>query len=290
MRRQVREGRFLIEDLLKAAVLGVVQGLTEFLPVSSTGHLILAEKAMGVDQDRYGLSFDAALHMGTLLALLLYFGMTWVRMAAGGLRTISTRSMADPDGRLAWLIVLGTIPAAAIGFALQSKIEDTFRSPFLVATMLILFSGVFLIAEAVATRRRTLQDLTWADSLIVGLAQAIALVPGVSRSGSTICAGLFRDIERPDAARFAFLLSAPIIAGAGGKQMLHVAKQFADGKLGGDDAAFFATGFVLAAIVGYASVAFLMRFLTTNSLRPFVYYRIGLGLLVYAVLLAQAFV
>jgi undecaprenyl-diphosphatase len=277
----------LIEDLLKAAVLGIVQGLTEFLPVSSTGHLILAEKVMGVDQDRYGLSFDAALHLGTLLALLIYFGTTWLRLAGGALKTVSTRSMADPDGRLAWLIVLGTIPAGVLGFALESKVEDAFRSPFLVATMLILFSGVFLLAESMAKRRRTLTDLTWVDSVVIGFAQAIALVPGVSRSGSTICAGLFRDLERQDAARFAFLLSAPIIAGAGGKQLIHVLKQFSDGTLGGDDAAFFATGFILAAIVGYASVAFLMRFLTTNTLRPFVFYRVGLGLTVYAVLHAQ---
>jgi undecaprenyl-diphosphatase len=274
----------VIEDLLKAALLGIVQGLTEFLPVSSTGHLVLTEKALGVDQDTSGLPFDAALHLGTLLALLVFFGGTWVRLAAGALRTVSMRSFADRDGRMAWLIVLGTIPAGLLGFAFESKVEDTFRSPFLVATMLIAFSAVFLLAEAIATRRRTMDDLTWADSLIIGFAQAIALVPGVSRSGSTICAGLLRGVERQDAARFAFLLSAPIIAGAGGKQLLHVLKDFSDGKLGGDDAAFFITGFVFAAVVGYASIAFLLRFLTTNSLRPFVYYRVGLGLTVYAVL------
>jgi undecaprenyl-diphosphatase len=279
----------LLEDLLKAAVLGIVQGLTEFLPVSSTGHLILAERAMGVDQDTYGLSFDAALHLGTLLALLTFFGMTWIRLAGGALRTVTTRSMADGEGRLAWLIVLGTIPAGVLGYALESKIEDVFRSPFLVATMLIAFSAVFLLAEAVAERRRTLAELTWVDSTIIGFAQAIALVPGVSRSGSTICAGLFRGLERQDAARFAFLLSAPIIAGAGGKQLLHVLKQLSDGTLGRDDAAFFATGFVLAAVVGYASIAFLMRYLTTHSLRAFVYYRVALGLVVYAVLVVQAF-
>ena len=280
--------RVLIEDLLKAAALGVIQGLTEFLPVSSTGHLILAEKVMRIDQDKYGISFDAALHLGTLLALLAFFGGTWLRLGRGALRTVAERSIADPEGRLAWLIVLGTIPAAVLGLILQSKIEDAFRSPFLVATMLIAFSAVFLVAEAVASRRRTIAQLNWVDAAIVGCAQAIALVPGVSRSGATISAGLFRDFERPDAARFAFLLSAPIIAGAGGKQLLHVAKEFADGTLGGDDAAFFATGFVLAAIVGYASIAFLMRFLTTNTLRSFVYYRVGLGLVVYGVLLAQS--
>jgi undecaprenyl-diphosphatase len=261
-----------------------VQGLTEFLPVSSTGHLILAEKAMGVDQDRYGLSFDAAIHLGTLLALLAYFGMRWVRLAAGALRTVRARSLADREGRLAWLIVLGTVPAAVSGLLLESWVESTFRSPALVASMLIAFSAVFIAAEALSKRRRTSDDLTWTDATIVGAAQAVALVPGVSRSGATICAGLFRDLERHEAATFAFLLSAPIIAGAGGKQLLHVLKEFYDGKLGGDDAAFFATGFALAAIVGYVSIAFLLRFLTTNSLRAFVYYRVGLGLAVFAVL------
>ena len=277
----------MIEDLLKAAVLGLVQGLTEFLPVSSTGHLILVEDLLGVDQDTYGLSFDAALHMGTLLGLLAFFGGTWVQLARGGIDTLRTRSLSDPQGRLAWLIVLGTIPAAVLGFAFESAIEDAVRNDWLIATMLILFSGVFLIAEAVGKRARSLDDLRWHDAIIVGFAQALALIPGISRSGATISAGLLRDVERPAAAKFAFLLSAPIIAGAGGKQMITVARDFADGTLGGEDALFFATGFVCAAIVGYLSIAFLMRFLTTNTLRPFVYYRVGLGLVVFAVLVTR---
>jgi undecaprenyl-diphosphatase len=130
--------------------------------------------------------------------------------------------------------------------------------------------------------------LTWVDAIVVGFAQALALVPGISRSGATISAGIFRDVERKEAAQFAFLLSAPIIGGAGLKQMISVIGDFADGKLGGQDAAFFATGFVCAAIVGYLSIAFLLRFLATNSLRPFVYYRVALGLLVFAVLGIQA--
>ena len=278
----------MIEDLLKAIVLGIVQGLTEFLPVSSTGHLILAEKIMGVDQNRYGVSFDAALHLGTLLALLVFFGMTWVRLIQGGVRAITERSFADPEARLAWLIVLGTIPAGVFGFLLESKIEDAFRSPVLIATMLIAFSAVFLIAEAVGKRLRDNDSLTWIDAAIIGCAQATALVPGVSRSGITISAGLFRDLKRPEAATFAFLLSAPIIAGAGLKQMVHVVRNFADGTLGGEDFAFFAAGSVCAAIVGYISIRFLLRYLATNSLRNFVYYRVALGLVIYAVLIVRA--
>jgi|CXWL01.1.fsa_nt_gi undecaprenyl-diphosphatase len=278
----------MLEDLLKAAILGIVQGLTEFLPVSSTGHLILVTRILRVDEEKYGLAFDASLHMGTLLALLAFFGRTWVDLAAGGLRTIRDRSLTDPQGRLAWLIVLATIPAAVLGFLFESAIEDAFRSPALVATTLILFSGVFLLAEAAGKRTRTLEKLAWVDAVVVGFAQALALVPGISRSGATISAGIFRDVERKEAAQFAFLLSAPIIGGAGLKQMISVIGDFADGKLGGQDAAFFATGFVCAAIVGYLSIAFLLRFLATNSLRPFVYYRVALGLLVFAVLGFQA--
>jgi undecaprenyl-diphosphatase len=278
----------MIEDLLKAAFLGTLQGLTEFLPVSSTGHLIIAEDALGIDQDRYGLSFDAALHLGTLVALLLYFGSRWIVLFEAGLRSLAERSLADDEGRLAWLIALGTIPAAVLGFLFESEIEDVFRSPALVATMLILFSGVFVVAEALGKRLRRLVDLRPNDAVVVGCAQALSLVPGVSRSGATISAGLLRDVDRQNAATFAFLMSAPIIAGAVLSQAPGVIGDFADGALGWNDAAFFATGLVCAAVVGYAAIAFLLRFLVTNTLIPFVYYRVALGLLVLAVLLAQA--
>ena len=278
----------MVEDLLKAAILGIVQGLTEFLPVSSTGHLILAEKALGVDEDRYGLSFDASLHLGTLVALLWFFGRTWVELAGGGLRTLRERSLAEVQGRLGWLIVVGTMPAAVLGFLFENEIEDALRSPWLIATMLIAFSGVFVVAEAVSKRTRGMGDLRWADAVFVGFAQALALIPGTSRSGATISAGLFVNVERREAAQFAFLLSAPIIAGAGLKQLVTVVGDFVDGTLGGEDFAFFATGSVCAAIVGYAAIAFLLRFLSTNSLWPFVVYRVGLGVVVFGVLVAQA--
>ena len=275
------------DDLIKAAILGIVQGLTEFLPISSTGHLILAERVLGVDKDTYGLPFDVSLHMGTLLAILIYFSRRWISLAQGGIRTLQTRSLADAEGRLAWLIVLGTIPAGIIGALLQSKVEDAFRNAFLVATMLIAFSVVFIAAEKYGRRTRDMHAMRWFDSLFVGFGQALALVPGVSRSGATICAGLFRDLTRPEAATFAFLLSAPIIGAAGLKELPGVVSDFADGTRGGDDLLFFATGFLFSFAVGYLAVAFLMRFLRTNTLIPFVWYRVGLGLFVYAVLLVQ---
>ncbi len=275
------------EDLIKAAILGIVQGLTEFLPISSTGHLILAERVLGVDKDTYGLPFDVSLHMGTLIAILIYFRRRWLSLARGGIHTLQERSLGDAEGRLAWLIVLGTIPAGIIGLLLESKVEDAFRNAFLVATMLIAFSAVFVAAEAIGKRTRDMHAMRWFDSVFVGFGQALALVPGVSRSGATICAGLFRDLKRPEAATFAFLLSAPIIAGAGLKEMPRIIGQFADGTRGGDDFLFFLTGFLFSFVVGYVAVAFLMRFLRTNTLIPFVWYRVGLGLFIYAVLLVQ---
>jgi undecaprenyl-diphosphatase len=272
----------MIEDLLKAAVLGTVQGLTEFLPISSTGHLILFEELLGVDQDKYGLTFDAALHLGTLLALLWFFGHRWVDLAVGALMAVRRRSLADPTGRLAWLVVLGTVPAAVLGFAFEDQIEDAFREPALVGVMLIAFSGVFVFAEAVSKRQRSTADLGWFDALFIGFAQAVALVPGVSRSGATISAGLIRDMDRREAAVFAFLLSAPVIAGAALSEMVEAGNDVVDGTLGGADVAFFAVGFAFAAVVGYLSIRFLLSFLATNSLMPFVYYRVALGLLVLA--------
>jgi undecaprenyl-diphosphatase len=272
----------MIEDLVRAAILGAVQGLTEFLPVSSTGHLILAARVLGIDEDEYGLPFDAALHLGTLLALLTFFGSTWLRLGRAGARSLAVRALSDPDARLAWLIVAGTVPAVVIGLSFERPIEDHLRSPLLVGIMLISFSAVFVLAERSGRQRRGMADAGLFDALFVGLAQAVALVPGVSRSGATISAGLFRDLERREAATFAFLLSAPVIAGAGSLQLLRVIGRFADGTYTGEDLAFFATGFVTAAVVGYAAIAFLMRYLSRNSLMAFVWYRVALGLVVIA--------
>lgn len=278
----------MIEDLLRAALLGVVQGLTEFLPVSSTGHLILAAEVLGIDEDEYGLPFDAALHLGTLLALLTFFATTWVRLIGAAGRSLATRSLADNDARLAWLIVAGTIPAAVIGLLFEDVIEDHLRSPVLVGVMLIAFSAVFVAAERYGRQRRQMGDVRLFDALVVGLAQAVALIPGTSRSGATISAGLFLHFERKEAATFAFLLSAPVIAGAGGLQLIEVIDRFIDGVYGGDDLAFFVTGMISAAIVGYAAIAFLLRYLATNSLLAFVWYRVGLGIVVLSVVTGQA--
>jgi undecaprenyl-diphosphatase len=226
--------------------------------------------------------------MGTLAALLAYFGRRWITLARDGIGALRSHSFGSAEGRLAWLIVLGTLPAAAIGFALESQIEDALRSPWLIASMLIAFSGVFMLAERLGRREHGLERLGAADALLVGFAQAVALVPGVSRSGATISAGLLRGYERRDAAMFAFLLSAPVIAGAGTRASAGALRDFADGTLGRDEAVFFATAIVVAAVVGYAAIAFMLRFLTTNSLLPFVWYRGGLGIVIFALLVGQA--
>lgn len=275
----------MLEDLIKAAILGTIQGLTEFLPVSSTGHLIIAERVLGVDDERYGLVFDTSIHMGTLTSLLVFYGARWLRLFDAGVAALRARSLDDPEGRLAWMIALATVPAAAVGFFLENQIQDAFRSPWTVATMLIAFSFIFLLAERVGRRTRDLGRVTPLDAILVGCAQAFALIPGVSRSGATISAGLMAQFQRTDAANFAFLMSAPIIAGAGLANLTDLARDIADGKLGGNDIAFFATGFVFAAAVGYAAIRLLMRFLVTNTLLPFVYYRIAFGLAIFAVLL-----
>lgn len=275
-----------MSDLLKAVLLGVVQGLTEFLPVSSTGHLIITEKALGVSEETFGLTFDAAIHLGTLAAVLVYFRDILVPLGRGFLISIVARRWDDTeDSRLAWLLILGTIPAGVAGALLENPVEEAFRSPALVAAMMIAFSFVLIAAEWLGRARRLLSEARGWDALAVGVAQSIALIPGVSRSGITISTGMFRGFQRSDAAVFAFLLSGPIIAAAGGKQFVDIAR----GDAAGDVApATLVAGILTAAFVGYAAIAFLVRFLRGNSLNVFVAYRLGLGILVLALVAAGA--
>jgi len=300
-------------DLLKAAIIGIVQGLTEFLPVSSTGHLILTEKALDVDQDTFGLTFDAALHLGTLLSILVLLRHEVLRLATAWLRSLRpvvwslrstptvraglpnlpdgrsgrhARPWDDEDARLAWLIILGTAPAAILGLLLESAVEDSFRRPALVASTLILFSAVLVLAERLGSKRNSMAQLGVLGALFIGLGQAVALVPGISRSGSTISAGLFTGLERRQAAIFAFLLSAPVIAGAGLKKVYDVFDEVRAGVLDAGDLRFFAVGFLLSAVWGAVAIAFMLRYLQRSPLYLFVWYRVALGLVVLAVVAA----
>lgn len=270
-------------DLLEALVLGVVQGLTEFLPISSTGHLILTEELLGIPQDRFGLQFDAAIHLGTLTAVLFYFHDTVRRLIVAWFASLASRDWrASPDSILAWLLIVGTIPAAVAGALIESTAESELRDPAIVGAMLLLFCLPMLLAERSRRGERGIYDAGIKDALLLGVAQSVALIPGVSRSGITISTGMLAGLRREEAASFAFLLSVPVIAGAGGKQIF-------DALSGNETSAgvdVYAVGLIAAAVVGYAAVAFLMRFLRVRSLLSFVAYRVVLGVTVLALVAA----
>ncbi|MGA2284959.1 MAG: undecaprenyl-diphosphatase UppP [Dehalococcoidia bacterium] len=273
-------------DLLKAAILGIVQGLTEFLPISSTGHLDLLENAMHLPESRLGLPFDAALHLGTLLAILVFFWATIVRLVTAWLESIRARHWdLTTDSRLAWLIALATVPGGFVGFFFESTIENKLSQPITIAVFLIIFAGVLVMAEVWGTRRLRATQLGPKEALFVGIAQAIAVIPGVSRSGITMSAGMFANLDRAQAATFAFLLSAPIVAGAGAKGVYDALKEAHRGTLGMEDLRFFIVGFVMAALVGYVTIGFLLRFLRSHTFYPFVAYRVGLAVFVLAAVL-----
>ena len=258
-----------MNDLAAAALLGIVQGLTEFLPVSSTAHLILVSDLLKLDPEQFGLSFDVALHLGTALAVLLYFARTWIELVVGLFRG---------QWRMPALIVLGTAPAAIAGVLFQSAIEREMRGALVIAAGLVVGSIVFVAAEAIARKRRLMTEVGVGDALAIGIAQAIALTPGISRSGITISAGLVRELRREDATRFAFLLATPVIIGAGAKTLLD-ARKAAELFRQPD---VLAVGFVLSFLSGLAAVAFMVRFLRGHSLNWFVAYRLVLAALIVA--------
>jgi len=272
-----------VPELLEAIILGVVQGLTEFLPISSTGHLILTEKALGISQDEFGLRFDAAIHLGTLAAVLVYFRRPIAGLVGAWLASLRARRWdVSRESRMAWLLILGTIPAAIAGYFLESTAEDAFRSPALVGANLVLFCAPMLLAERLGGKQRELDSATAADALSMGIAQSIALIPGVSRSGITIAAGMLGGFRREEAATFAFLLSAPIIAAAGGKQVFDSLQGGAGGSGLDNEAAVYTAGLITAGLVGYAAIAFLLPYLRANTLKVFIVYRLVVGSLVLA--------
>jgi len=273
-------------ELFKAIVLGAVQGITEFLPVSSTGHLILFEKLLNISQETYGLTFDAALHLGTLLAVLWFFKNEWIKLIfviPNGVRNLAKRptwSEIPQDDKLFLLLFIGTIPAVLFGLLLEDAVNTVFRSPILVAAALILFSFVLIYVEVASRKIKLIPQLKLLDGLIIGTAQAIALIPGVSRSGITIAAGLKRGLTREQAARFAFLLSAPIIAGAGGKKLLHLIELATSGQLTFNQQLFFVAGILSSAVFGYLTIKYFLKFISQHTLWPFIVYRIVLGLFI----------
>jgi undecaprenyl-diphosphatase len=258
---------------VQAAVLGVVQGLTEFLPISSSGHLRIVPALLGWPDP--GTAFTAVIQLGTMAAVLIYFRRDIYRIV-----TTWFRSLFDPalrgelDARLGWYIGLGTIPISVFGLIFKDQIETAARNLWLIGSALIALGLLLAAAEQVATRERMLKNLTLRDGLLVGTAQAMALVPGVSRSGATITAGLFLGFSREAAARYSFLLSIPAVVLSG----LFELKDIGNGGGPGMVPTVIAT--VLAFITGYASIAWLLRFLTSHSTAGFVIYRVMLGALV----------
>ena len=279
-----------MEVVLQAALTGFLQGLTEFIPVSSSAHLELAPWIVGWDEDRLigTLAFDVFLHLGTLVALLIYFARDWVRLARAFFASLLERRIADDgDRRLAWLLAAGTLPAAAIGFTLEGPIEELFHeggtsARLAIAAFLVVGAAMLLAADRWGARTRPLGSLRWSDALFVGLAQGLALLPGISRSGSTISAGLALGLEREAAARFSFLLATPITLGAG---LYGSRKLFAE-QLTGVEWLAAGVGLVTAAIAGLAAIGFLLSWLRRRSVAAFGIYRLAFAVLVVALVVA----
>lgn len=257
--------------LVVAALLGVVQGLTEFLPVSSSAHLILARAFFGWEAPEFGLAFDVALHVGTLAAILAFFRADIAAMIASVPTMLSPR--ATTAGRLARLIVVGTLPAVAVGVLFDDFIEARMRTPAIAAFTLAAGAMLMLAAERIRRPQRIEGSLTMSDALLIGAAQASALVPGVSRSGSTISVGMLLGLRRDAAARFTFLLGIPAIAGAGAREALALGQM----EPTTDTLRLFLTGMIVSAVVGYLTIKYFLRFLAGNRLDVFAYYRLVLA-------------
>lgn len=258
-------------DLIAAALLGVVQGLTEFLPVSSSGHLILARAFFGWDPGRFGIAFDVACHVGTLLAVVAFFRADIVRLVAAAPGALSGR-----DGeyeRLGRLIIAGTIPIVIVGGLFADLIEGQLRSPAVVAATLTIGGAGLVLAERVGRKSRDARSLGYGEALAIGCAQALALAPGISRSGATLTLGLFLNLERASAARFVFLMSLPAIVAAAAKEAI----DFSEVGMAGLPVTLLAVGLVTSAIVGYITVKFFVRYLAAHSLEVFAYYRFVLA-------------
>lgn len=275
-----------MDTFVQALVMGIVQGLTEFLPVSSSGHHIVVPFLLGWnDAFISSLAFSVMLHIGTLGALLVYFRADWFRLVPAGLAVVRDRSFrGDPERRLAWLLAASTIPAAIAGLLLEDLIETAFREIGLVAVSLMLGGGILWLADRRGGRSRGIHDVTLPIALGIGAAQALALVPGISRSGISISAARFAGLDRAAAARFSFLMATPITAGAA----VFEVQRLLSGDVAVDvSAGPLAVGLLAAFVSGTLAISVLLRFLRTSSLEVFVWYRLALAATVLVVWLAR---
>ena len=260
-------------DLFQAIVLGIVQGLTEFLPISSSGHLRIVPAFAGWEDP--GAAFTAVIQLGTMAAVVLYFRQDLVHIARTWTASLRDRSKrGELDARLGWYLIIGTVPIVVFGVAFSHQIETGARDLYLIGTTLIALGLLLLVAEKVSRRERDLSDITRRDAIVIGFAQAAALIPGVSRSGATITAGLFLGMDRVAAARFSFLLSIPAVVLSGLYELRDVVGGSAEGAVG---VAPTAVATLLSFVSGYLAIAFLLKFLTTHTTAVFVAYRVVLG-------------
>jgi undecaprenyl-diphosphatase len=268
-----------MDIVIQALIMGIVQGLTEFLPISSSGHLIVVPFLLDVnDVFLNSLAFSVMLHVGTVFALLGYFWRDWVRLIPAGLAALRDRSFrGDPDRRLAWLLAVSTIPGGIAALLFEDVIETTFRNVGLVAMTLLVGAAILWLADRWNGTERTIAGLTFPIAALIGAAQALALIPGISRSGISISAGRFAGLDRESAARFSFLMATPITAAAG----LYQAWKLVSGEVQVElSIAPLVVGMVAALVSGVIAIHGLLRFLRTRSLDVFVWYRVGLAAVV----------
>jgi undecaprenyl-diphosphatase len=267
-----------VEDLLKAVVLGLIQGLTEFLPISSSAHLRIYPELFGWGDP--GAAFTAVIQIGTELAVLIYFRQDIWRISSTWLRSlVKPEYRGHRDARMGWFIIIGSLPIVVLGVLLKDLIEQDFRSLWIIATTLVVFGVVLGIADRVGRTDKQVTDITLRDAVLMGLAQACALVPGVSRSGATLSMGRFLGYDREAATRYAFLLAIPAVVGAGLFELKEIPH--------GDNSYGWAptiTATVISFVVGYAAIAWLLRYVSTKSYTPFVLYRVALGVAVFVLL------
>jgi len=263
---------------LQAIALGIIQGLSEFLPISSSAHLTLAPWLLGWEDP--GLPFDVALHLGTLIAVLWYFRMEWLALVKAAFGIVTTGRVETPEKRRVVYLIIATIPGAIGGYLLQSRAESAFRDPQLIAIALIVMGIVLWLADKLVDQQRVLGEMRWIDALLIGLSQVIALIPGVSRSGSTITTARGLRFDRESAAEFSFLMSMPIIAAA---VIMEGPKALQQSGLTNE----IMSGVVASAISGWLAISILMRFVSRHSYGIFAFYRDALGLVVLGVLYAR---
>ncbi|NUM25189.1 MAG: undecaprenyl-diphosphatase UppP [Candidatus Buchananbacteria bacterium] len=269
-------------DYFYSILAGIIQGLTEFLPVSSSGHLVLFHDFLGFDLPD-NVAFDVVLHLGTLVALVLFFFKDILKYLKAFIQSLYQWNLKNnKDQLLAWYLLLGTIPAAVMGYFFESEIETGLRNSLFVAVSLIVVGLLLWFADSFFAKTKQIQEMTLTNSLIIGFAQTLALIPGVSRSGITIIAGLSQRLKRTDAARFSFLLSIPIVFAAGIKKTIDLAN---DAAFASSDYLILLAGFLSSAIIGYLCIKYFLQFLQEHTLKVFVFYRIALGTIILLIIL-----